>query len=354
MEHFNWSRVFLVAAQFVLAALVNAAPFAYFVTPGGNPGGLLIADTATNRVAATIAVGANPYAAVVNPAGSRVYVSNFSGNSVSVVDTDTNRVIATVPVTAGPQGLAVSPTGSRIYVACFTGGAVSVIDAGTNTVVTTIPLLNAVDVAINTSGTLLYVAGAGVTIIDTGSNLPLATVPIPVGLGGFGTLALSPNDSLLYAWADSSAKIAVFNVTGTTASFVTAISIPGPFANDGMAFHPTGAPAYHTSGSNVSLIDPGTSSVFDTVVLGGTRSNPNGVAVTPDGTRVYAASGSGINVFNTATPHAVISIPIAGGVRALGKFIGPAAVATSMSFSGPTATGTGVATASFTCAGAAS
>ena len=348
MNILTWVRVVLVAAQFIVLTLVNAAPFAYFVTPAGN---LLAVDTATNTIAPAITVGANPYAAVVNPAGTRVYVSNFSDDSVSVVDTATNAVIATVPVAARPQGLAVSPTGSRIYVAGM--GGVSVIDAGTNTVVTTIPISNAVDVAINTSGTLLYVAAGGVTIVDTASNLPVATVPIPAGLSAFGTVALSPNDSLLYAWADQAAKIAVFNVSGASASFAGSISIPAGFDNDGMAFDPTGTRAYHSTGSNISIINPLTSSVVSSVPLaGGSTGAANGVAVTPDGARVYAATAGGARAMDAAPPNTVVSIPT-GSVRALGKFVGPTTVGTSMSFSGPTATGTGTATGSFMCTGAA-
>ena len=332
--------------------VVDRAPFAYFVEAGGN---LLVVDTATNTYIAEIEVGASPYAAVVNPAGSRVYVSNFGSNSVSVVDVANKAVVATVPVGAGPQGLAVGPSGSRVYVASFNAGTVSVIDAGTNAVVASIPIAGAADVAVNRAGTRLYVAGgSGIEVVDTSTNLVVNSVSRG-GLSAFGTLAISPDDARLYAWSDGSAAIAVIDVA--TSSITNAISIPGPFANNGIAVHPSGAPIYQSSGSAVSLINPASNLVSATVPLGTTGSGVNGVAVTPDGTRVYVATANGVRTFDTAT-NTVASLPFGtmdtvpvGSVRALGLFIGPAAAARSTSFDGPAATGTGVAIARFTCTG---
>jgi len=292
-----------------------AAPFAYFATAAGK---LLVVDTATNVVAATVTVGTNPYAAVVNRGGSRVYVSNFGSNSVSVIDTFTNAVIATIPVGAGPQGLAVSPSGTRMYVASFTAGTVSVIDAGTNSVITTIPAAGAVDVVVNHAGTRLYVAyGAGVAVVDTATNLVTGSIPRGA-LSTFGSIAISRDDARLYAWADGSASVAVIDIG--TSSVVAAIPISAPFANDGIAVHPSGAPVYLSTGSNVSVIDPVTNTVSATVALGTTGGAVNGVAVTADGTRVYVATANGVRTFDTAT-STVSSIPT-GAVGAMGLFVG--------------------------------
>lgn len=308
-------RVLLFALQCFLGSLANAGPMAYFVTGGGN---LLVVDTATNTVAPPITVGSNPYAAVANAAGTRVYVSNFGSNSVAVVDATTNTVLTTIPVATGPQGLAVNAAGTRVYVASFTAGAVTVIDAGTNTVVTTIPVPNAVDVAVNAAGTRVYVAAGGVSIVDTTTNAVIGAMPA-TGLQAFATVALSPDGGKLYAWSSGSFRIAVFDVTNT--SFVTSISIATTtFANNGLAVHPSGAPLYLSTGSDVTLVNPATNTVSGTIPLGGTASVANGVAVTPDGSRVYSASGSGVKTFDTAT-SAVTTIAT-GGVRALGKFIG--------------------------------
>jgi YVTN family beta-propeller protein len=46
-----------------------------------------VIDTSTNLVIALVPVGSNPYGVAVNPAGTRVYVSNFRSDNVSVIDT---------------------------------------------------------------------------------------------------------------------------------------------------------------------------------------------------------------------------------------------------------------------------
>src|SRR3972149_6497146 len=78
------------------------------------------------------------------PAGSNLYVTNFSSNTVSVIDVLPNTVIATVPnVGPGPSFIAITPDGARAYVTNVgdgdqTGSTVSVIDTTTNAVVATV------------------------------------------------------------------------------------------------------------------------------------------------------------------------------------------------------------------------
>ena len=50
-------------------------------------------------------MGAGPLGVAVNPAGTRVYVTNLDANTVSVIDTATNNVTATIPVGAAPVAL---------------------------------------------------------------------------------------------------------------------------------------------------------------------------------------------------------------------------------------------------------
>ena len=66
------------------------------------------------------------------------YITNFSGNTVSVLDTASNTVLATVPVGSGPYGVAVTPDGAFVYVANVNSGNVSVIATASNTVLATV------------------------------------------------------------------------------------------------------------------------------------------------------------------------------------------------------------------------
>lgn len=65
----------------------------------------------------------------VDPAAGTVYVANYVGGSVSVIDTATNKVTATVAVGAVPGAVAVDPATHAVYVANGDANTVSVISA---------------------------------------------------------------------------------------------------------------------------------------------------------------------------------------------------------------------------------
>jgi YVTN family beta-propeller protein len=91
--------------------------------------------TATNTVAATIAVGSGVGGIAVAPDGKHAYVTGAAGNiggAVSVIDTATNTVTATLAVGFGPSGaVAVTPDGKHAYVANSVFNNFSVIDTAT-------------------------------------------------------------------------------------------------------------------------------------------------------------------------------------------------------------------------------
>src|SRR2546426_11958212 len=76
------------------------------------------------------AAGALPYA----------YISNSSGNSVSVIDTSTDSVVATIPVGYYPSDVAVTSDGTRAYAVNRSSNpnSVSAIDAALNAVTATV------------------------------------------------------------------------------------------------------------------------------------------------------------------------------------------------------------------------
>lgn len=100
----------------------GVAPFGLAVTPDGkhvyvaNTGSfgvspsVLVIDTATNTVAATVPVGGYPFEVSVTPDGKHVYVTN-TGSGTSVIDTATNMVTATVGVSSVGVGVIPSPQG---------------------------------------------------------------------------------------------------------------------------------------------------------------------------------------------------------------------------------------------------
>ena len=106
-----------------------------------------------------------------------VYVSNISGNTISVVNTATNTVSATISVPGSPSsptGLALTPDGAYIYVACQGTNSVSVISTATKAVVASIPVgTTPVQLAITPNGAEVYVVVRGlnqIAVIDTTSH----------------------------------------------------------------------------------------------------------------------------------------------------------------------------------------
>jgi YVTN family beta-propeller protein len=156
----------------------------YVTNLSGNT--VSVIDTVTNTVVTTIPVGSAPFGVAVTPDGGKVYVTNLSGNTVSVIDTATNMVVGSpIPVGSGPAGVAITPDGSKVYVTNFNDDTVSVIATASNTVVG-VPISvgqQPYGVAVTPDGSKVYVANfsdATVSVIATASNTVVG-VPISVG-----------------------------------------------------------------------------------------------------------------------------------------------------------------------------
>jgi YVTN family beta-propeller protein len=156
----------------------------------------------------------------VNPAGTRVYVTNLGSNTVSVIDTTPNSVIATVQVGNLPFGVAVNPAGTRVYVAnaevdlAQNDYRVSVIYTATNAVATiqvgtATPPVGMIPsgLAVAPDGGHVYVTNQGsddVTVIETATNTVISR--IPVGTGPFG-VAVSPDGGHVYVANTNTAEL---------------------------------------------------------------------------------------------------------------------------------------------------
>ncbi|MFI4973707.1 MAG: bifunctional YncE family protein/alkaline phosphatase family protein [Caulobacterales bacterium] len=92
-----------------------------------KPSYVAVFDADSRQLITRIPVEASPYEVVLSKDGSRLFVSNWSSNSVSVIDTATNTVISTIRVGANPNDMAISPDG-RLFVVCSNDNTVHVID----------------------------------------------------------------------------------------------------------------------------------------------------------------------------------------------------------------------------------
>lgn len=177
------------ARIYVTAVDCHLDPYIY-------PGTVSVIDVASAKVIANVPVGLYPAGAAANPDGTRVYITNFMGMSVSVIDTTTNTVTGP-PIDLQnryPIGIALNPTGTRAYVANNGGDSVWVIDAKTNQTIGSPIAVGSqpLGIAVDSTGKRVYVSNEGsnsVSVIDALTNTavgsPISVGASPVSLGNF-------------------------------------------------------------------------------------------------------------------------------------------------------------------------
>jgi serine/threonine-protein kinase len=240
----------------------------------GSPEKVVVIDTATNSVSASISLppDADPRGMVVAPDGKRAYLRNFS-KSVLVVDTLTNAVVDTMPVdcNGGSIGdLAISPDGHRLYVACWAPGGLRVLDTRTKAVLavnSAVP--GSLTIAASPDdGTLLVGDSARVNFVDPATNSETAKVQVTSRtIEQVWDVAISPDGLHGYVLAADTAKV------------------PARF--------------------NLHVIDMATHAIVASLPVGTTDSSWIGtgvLAVSPDGRRAYVTwAGSGVAVVDTGS-----------------------------------------------------
>jgi YVTN family beta-propeller protein len=80
----------------------------------GRGGTVLIFDTKTETVTATIKVGARPWGLALSPDGSQLFVANGPSNDISVVDLGGKKEITRIKCGEGPWGVEVVPVNATL------------------------------------------------------------------------------------------------------------------------------------------------------------------------------------------------------------------------------------------------
>lgn len=236
-----------------------------------------VIDGDTDTVVATLAVGSAPKCVAVDPDTGWAYVTNETGNSVSVID-DTDQVSATIAVGVAPKGIAVDPAGDRVFVANNGSANVSVIDAGTSSVVATVTAgTSPFAVAVEQGARKVFVTNYGsdtVTVIDQA----LGTTTVPTGDAPY---ALAVNEGV------SPTKVYVTNWLGDS---VTVIDEPA-----GLGVAVAASTAWAADGSPVvTTVDPipGDTTSSASPVFTGTATCVRSPAVSPVLAVYYRLDGS--------------------------------------------------------------
>ena len=218
-------------------------------------------DGVTRVPGVNIAVGDTPTDVAINPAGTRAYVANQYGQSVSVINTATNAVVATFAVTGNPFKVAVSPDGASLYVGTNAGRAYK-LNATTGAVLgSVITGATPFGFAFGAS-TRLYISTwdeGTVLEVDAGAMAVLRTFVT----GGIAQeLAISDDLRELYVANEALGRVEVWNIQRGTRT--TSISVPGgPF---GLMLEPKGRRLWATLSQDgqVVLIDRLTRTVLET------------------------------------------------------------------------------------------
>lgn len=229
-----------------------------------------VLDLSNNTVATTIDYGSDdqqPYTVTMNPAGTKAYVTNSNGTTITIINVATNTIAGTIGGFDGPSGMAITPNGAFGYVNNYGSGNPEPSGSGTT-----------------------------VRVVDLNTNTIVGPA-ITVGLAP-AALAITPDGAFVYVvnYVDGNPNTGTISIIRTSDNTVVAPTITGlsgPFA---IAITPDGKYAYVTNfgsnnftpiGTTVSVVDLTTNTIVNTINL---ALQPAGVAITPDGRFVYATN----------------------------------------------------------------
>ncbi len=235
----------------------------------------------------TIPVGDEPTSIAILSSGTKAYVTNGAGTTVSVITLAT-QVTTSITVGSQPVRAVLRPGSGQLWVTNFGSDTVSVINTATDAVIATVSVDDQPwDIAFNASGTMAYVShyssGGGIVPITTSTLTLGATIPSgPFGQG----IAVQPTTGHLWTTLTNANQVRI--VDPANPGSPTSITV-GAFPND-ILFSTDGTRAWVSNGGisdpGVSVIDTGTRAVIDELFLG--SGFVIGVSQSPDGRFIFA------------------------------------------------------------------
>lgn len=219
----------------------------------GRPGGrVVVLDTVTRTVVATVPVRSRPFAPAASPDGATLWVPDHDAGAVAVVDTARGTVVREVGLGASPHWAAFSPDGSRVYVSLEEPGEVVELDPGDDREVSRVPTGAApYALAVHPTRPLALStdrASGTVTAFDTLENAPVATI----GVGRLPQdVAWAPDGRFAYVVDTDDAAVSVIDAT-TLRVTATLRTPPSP---TGVAVAPDGRTGYVTCAGALAVLE---------------------------------------------------------------------------------------------------
>src|SRR2546426_6841076 len=247
---------------------------------------LSVIDGFTNKIIASIPLGAAPHQVIVNQSTNQTYVA---GTGVRVVD-DTTNALSYVIGAPAPFVLAYNPVTNRIYTANTT--AVTAIDASTRSIIGSVAVgFILTDIGVNPATNLVYVGSQNtnnVYVINGSTMAVAATIPVTFSPGTFG-VDVNPKTNRIYVTnlngpvsvIDGSTNTLVANIPllGTLTTLVVNSALNEIYVAD--QYSSLGGPP---PSDRVAVLNATTNTQITSVVVGAV---PSGIGVNTVTGRVY-------------------------------------------------------------------
>jgi DNA-binding beta-propeller fold protein YncE len=223
--------------------------------------------------------------------GTAVWVISYDSQALLKYSTSTFQLLKTIALGGSAFDLAMNPSGTKIYVALNGVAGVAVISTSTGTKTSTITTAASNSgVAFSIDGTWAYVSsGSNISKIAVANDSLTATVAI-TGASGLNDIKPSPDGNYLYLASGANSKIfkvqaSDLSIVGTASSIATRYLAISPDGTIGYSFPYTGSSIIKFTTSNMTV--NGATTGF---------SNPSQSSFTPDGQYIYVANSGAANV----------------------------------------------------------
>lgn len=172
-----------------------------YISSFGDDGAIWVINGTTNEIVDVVkGVGIGSSGMALDRAANVLYVTNLTGNDISVLDLSSRRVVRRF--SAGgerPTNAAFDPATNRLFVANQTSADLTVLDTRTGELLKSIPTgAGALGVTFNSGNGLVYVANrmAGTVTVVDGASLEVLTT---LGVGSRpNTIAVNPLTNVAY------------------------------------------------------------------------------------------------------------------------------------------------------------
>lgn len=163
-------------------------------------------------------IAGNPFPLALSQRAHTLFVTT-NEDRLFGLNVQNGRLLGSVPLPATSHHLALHPSGDRLYVATRIAGSVLEIDTSRYEVIRTFALGGwPQGVAVSSDGTTLYVANErhGLDVVRLASGKRIGTVELDTAGSGAVSLALSPDNRLLYTGLVHCGKVAAIDVGSQT------------------------------------------------------------------------------------------------------------------------------------------